>query len=218
MKVAAKWLGRESTPETVNMWDTIIKPHLKDLTEDQQQLLDDAKTKDPKEIAKDFPFLKIKGRDKANKDTTKMVELLLFTRLADEMTVAYDRATLYFPEESGKNQQPMYEDETEYEGNTNSDGSRIPHKDFFQCRQDSKVCKCSQKAKVQFETTNKDVPCKGDPALVDQKCSTFADKSKCNAATWNELPAYKGSTFGKAKTAVACTWSGGKCKKKKTDP
>merc|ERR1712048_1447202 len=62
-------------------------------TEDQKKVLDNAKAEDKK--AKDFGFLEIKGRKPDNTDPTKMVEVLLFTKLSDAMVAAYDRATLY---------------------------------------------------------------------------------------------------------------------------
>merc|ERR1712048_1262675 len=155
MKMAEKWLGKEGTDKTKKMWDDIIKDHLKDLTEDQKKVLDNAKAEDKK--AKDFGFLEIKGRKPDNTDPTKMVEVLLFTKLSDAMVAAYDRATLYLPDEG---QQPMYEYETEYKGVKGKDGAQLPLPQLYHCEEDKKkICKCSQAAKLQFEVVDKDIPC-----------------------------------------------------------
>jgi hypothetical protein len=116
-----KWMGEDSdTPSGKKIWNDYIKPHLAD---------PNCKNDD----------CKIKGRTPGTqKNVPEMLELKIFTDLADKMTEEYDVATLPGPD----GEQPMFQGET-------CDG-------VDQSCPENVKCKCSQRAVLTFEDDTKD--------------------------------------------------------------
>ena len=123
-----KWIKGDDTIGK-RIWNNYIKPHLAD-----QNCIDDD--------------CKIKGRDPAETNVPDMIELKIFTDLADKMTEEYDIATLPSPEGATPILQPMFQGEkcTAHVDGTGFDQS---------CPEDVK-CKCSQRAVLTFEADTKD--------------------------------------------------------------
>ena len=119
-----KWIKGDDTIGK-RLWKDYIQPHLAD-----KNCKDDA--------------CKIKGRDPAQKNVPDMIELQIFTDLADKMTEEYDIATL--PGSDGE--QPMFQGET--------CTAKVDGTGFDQSCPENVKCKCSQKATLQFEAVTKD--------------------------------------------------------------
>ena len=127
-----KWVKGEGDAIGKNIWDTKIAPYLED------------------KFCKDD--CKIKGRKPGEKiDVVKMLELQIFTGLADKMTEEYDIATL--PSQIGQPyEEPMFQgEECTINLIAGTADQKCPTDDVNAIK-----CKCTQRQQLEFEDDDKD--------------------------------------------------------------